>query len=780
MIQTEAAYDTAARFDFDQFSAPLLGRLKIADVGSGRPAHDLIAPEPGAGYLAGPISPSGRSMAVQRLKGGDWDTGVVDLATGQARWLKVPAETAVWGRSLQWRSETRLIALALAPGQMPLRLRTIRQTTGQLTALWRAAALGGATTREIGSGRDLRVWPKPVQVRLAEIDVTTGVVHDLARGAFIDFELSPDGRYAAVLANTEPEQPGPDDLVRVGTPGRRRVLQLVDLVTGAVSAPLPDRDLLSHLLAWSPRGDRLLVFGRKAGAAWSEGDFLTVDAPSGAVATPALGRASAQVDVPNAGGVSVARGAWMGDAPVVYGHLAGAASERADWIRLGHTRAVNLTASLPTVPAHLASANEHHLDLVADGALFRIDASGHAARLLKSPGLKEVASPKFGDGDRLDINAPPGAGGFWVQDGAVARHVLAAQVDPPLALGPGQQLIASSDVALGLKARDAQGVTEVSIRTSTGLWTVAAVNSRLAEVDPTPVLPIRHNSPGGRAVTSWLYLPPPLSTVGRKPPLIVLPYPGAAYDTPPGRYAPDALVFTPNARLLAAHGFAVLAPSLPADHAPGEPAEGLADQVLAEVDAVLAQGLADRDRLALWGHSYGGYGALVIGAETNRFKAIIAQAAKTDLAAGWGVISPFFRANPDEGPMLNGDIGWTESGQGGLGVPPWRDPDRYRRNSPFFLADRIQTPVLLIQGDQDFVALSQAEAMFAALYRQGRDARLMTLFGEGHVIGSPANVRAIYETALPWLDRALNGPAGLDGAPSSAPRASAAPISPSP
>ncbi|WP_163368184.1 hypothetical protein, partial [Enterobacter hormaechei] len=76
---------------------------------------------------------------------------------------------------------------------------------------------------------------------------------------------SPDGRYAAVLANAEAEQPAATEAVRVSTPGRRRVLTLVDLATGAVTTPLPDRDLLSHLLAWSPAGDRLLVFGRRVG-----------------------------------------------------------------------------------------------------------------------------------------------------------------------------------------------------------------------------------------------------------------------------------------------------------------------------------------------------------------------------------------------------------------------------------------------------------------------------------------------------------------------------------
>lgn len=776
VLQTEAAYDTAARFDFNQFSAPYLGRVKIADLHPARPARDLLPPAPGTAYVAGPLSPSGRAMVVQRMKDGVWDTGVVDLDTGEARWFPLPAETAVWGRSFQWRSETRLVALVLPPGTLPWGLRPITQTTERLPALWRDAAAGVTPTASVvGSGRDLSLWPAPRAMRLVEIDLASGRVRELARGGFIDFELSPDGRFAAALGEAEPLQPAADDTVRVATPGRRRALTLVDLTTGAATAPLPDRDLLTHLLAWSPGGDRLLVFGRRPGADWSDGDLLQVDAGSGEVTTPARGRVVPEVAYLGAG-LGIVRAGWLGDRPIVFARRAG--DPRADWFRLSPSGPVNLTASLKDAPPRLAAVDRDHALAVAGGSAYSLDAAGRARTLAAAPGLRPIFALRFGEGDRFDINGLAQAEWAWAAGGDGLRRLTATRAESPLPLPPNETVVAAGDRGpIVTSWRDETGVQTLGVRDRGARDVIATLNAALADVDVTPVRAIRHPGPDGRIVTSWLYLPPH-PAAGRRPPLIVLPYPGSVSVRPPARYAPDALVFTPNARLLAAHGYAVLAPSLPRDQVHGDPAAGLADQILVAVDAVLAEGLADPDRLALWGHSFGGYGALVTAAQTVRFRAIVAQAAKAELASGWGALPPAFRVSPEDGPMINTTTGWAETGQGDLGAPPWRDPERYRRNSPLFLADRIRTPLFLIHGDQDFVSLANAEALFAALYRQGRDARFMTLFGESHTIGSPANVREIYAEVLPWLDRALDVTAPDASAPPDRP--SPAPRSPGP
>jgi dipeptidyl aminopeptidase/acylaminoacyl peptidase len=773
IVQTEAAYDTAARFDFDEFGAPLLGRIKIASLNPVTPARDLLPPAPGAGDLAGPLSPSGRAMVVQRLAGGVWDTGVVQLDTGAVRWLGVPTETAGWGRSLAWRDDRHLIALVLPPGLLPARLRTLWQTTDQLTALWRQAAAGAAPTAHlVGSGADLGLWPAAPAMRLVEIDVANGQVHDLAQAGFVDLELSADRRFAALLSDEEAEQPDETDVVRVGTPGRRRSLTLVDLVTGAVTRPLPGRDLATDLLAWSPSTDRILVFARRLGARWEDGEILAVDASSGAVQAPGAGHVVADVAYVGAG-VPTVRAAWLDETPLVFARPVAAPSARADWFALTASGPENLTAALPAANPRLAAIDSHAALMLAGDQIYRLAPDGPARSLARSAGLRVLETPAFDQGDRFGVNDPPQRSWTWLADAAGAWRTGRGAPAPRLALAPDETALAAGPGVLAVLRHDARGVSTLVAATPAGRTAVATINAALAQVDPLQARPIRHLDPQGRPVTSWLFLPP-AAAPGHPPPLVVLPYPGALYPKPPGRYAPDALVFTPNARLLTAHGYAVLAPSLPRDAAPGEPAQGLAAQILTAVDAVLAQGLADPKRLAIWGHSFGGYGALITAAQTGRFQAVVAQAAKTDLAAGWGAEAPAYRVRPEDGPMLNAAAGWTETGQGGLGTTPWRDPDRYRRNSPLFLADQIHAPVFLIQGDLDFVTLANGEAMFAALYRQNREARFMTLFGEGHVVGSPANVRAVYGAVLPWLDQKLGF------TPSSSAPTSDGPSAPSP
>jgi dipeptidyl aminopeptidase/acylaminoacyl peptidase len=210
---------------------------------------------------------------------------------------------------------------------------------------------------------------------------------------------------------------------------------------------------------------------------------------------------------------------------------------------------------------------------------------------------------------------------------------------------------------------------------------------------------------------------------------------------------------------LAGQGYAVLDPGLP--RAPGshDPSEGFTERLLADVDRLAMLGYVDPKRVALWGHSFGAYGALVTASRTHRFAAIIAANGPSDLISARGVFPPNFRTNPEDGFILRALSGWAESGQGDLAATPWQDPELYVRNSPIFFADRIDTPVLLFAGDLDIVGVGQQEEMFSALWRENKDAELVTFFGEGHVLASPSNIRAMYAKAFEFLDPLIGPPA---------------------
>jgi dipeptidyl aminopeptidase/acylaminoacyl peptidase len=81
--------------------------------------------------------------------------------------------------------------------------------------------------------------------------------------------------------------------------------------------------------------------------------------------------------------------------------------------------------------------------------------------------------------------------------------------------------------------------------------------------------------------------------------------------------------------------------------------------------------------------------------------------------------------------------------------------NRYIRNSPITYADRVTTPLLIVQGDMDYVPLQQGEEFFTALYRQNKPASFVRYWGEGHIIESPANVADMWAKICAWLARYL-------------------------
>lgn len=67
----------------------------------------------------------------------------------------------------------------------------------------------------------------------------------------------------------------------------------------------------------------------------------------------------------------------------------------------------------------------------------------------------------------------------------------------------------------------------------------------------------------------------------------------------------------------------------------------------------------------------------------------------------------------------------------------------------------MQTPLLIIQGDMDYVPLAQGEQFFSALYRQGKRARFVRYWGEGHILQSPANIQDMWQRIYGWFDEFL-------------------------
>jgi hypothetical protein len=207
-----------------------------------------------------------------------------------------------------------------------------------------------------------------------------------------------------------------------------------------------------------------------------------------------------------------------------------------------------------------------------------------------------------------------------------------------------------------------------------------------------------------------------------------------------------------NVLLLAHHGYVVLKPSIPLDPPgiPSDPLSRLSDGVDPAVDHLIAMGVADSGRLSLIGASYGGYTVYGLLTVSQRYKAAVVINGISDIVSDYGAFDTRHRySEPNSAAMRPFD---EERAQMRMGVPPWIDPQRYVRNSPVFYADKVNTPLMIVQGSSDFLG-AQNEEFFTALYRLGRRAEIVTYIGETHAIESPANIVDFWRRIFDWLDR---------------------------
>jgi dipeptidyl aminopeptidase/acylaminoacyl peptidase len=176
--------------------------------------------------------------------------------------------------------------------------------------------------------------------------------------------------------------------------------------------------------------------------------------------------------------------------------------------------------------------------------------------------------------------------------------------------------------------------------------------------------------------------------------------------------------------------------------------------VLPAVDRVVELGIADPDRVGVMGQSFGGYSTFSLVTSTHRFRAAVALAGMSDYLSWYGTFRSWDRFT-EHGYRTLANPKMGEAGQSRLGGSPWADLFRYLKNSPIAYLDHVETPLLILEGDQDFEGIEQSEEMFTGLYRLGKRARFVRYWGEGHTIESPANIRDAWRRIYEWFDTYL-------------------------
>jgi dipeptidyl aminopeptidase/acylaminoacyl peptidase len=176
--------------------------------------------------------------------------------------------------------------------------------------------------------------------------------------------------------------------------------------------------------------------------------------------------------------------------------------------------------------------------------------------------------------------------------------------------------------------------------------------------------------------------------------------------------------------------------------------------ILAGVDALIADGRADPERLGVTGGSYGGYMVNWIIAHDPRFRAAMTCRSVSDMTM----------------LFLTGDISGGDWAKLEFDATPWSDPAYYREISPITYADRIRTPLLIQHSENDIrTTIGQAEALFTLLRSHRRPVRLMRVPEETHELtrsGTPFRRVENLRIVVDWFGHFLaDGKRGLPPLP---------------
>lgn len=177
-----------------------------------------------------------------------------------------------------------------------------------------------------------------------------------------------------------------------------------------------------------------------------------------------------------------------------------------------------------------------------------------------------------------------------------------------------------------------------------------------------------------------------------------------------------------NYAYYASRGYVIFNPDI--SYRIGYPGESAFNAVMSGTTYIIDKGFVDKERIALQGHSWGGYQIAYILTRTNLFRCAESGAPVVNMFSAYGGIrweSGLSRA------------GQYERTQSRIGGSIWEYPLRYIENSPIFAADKITTPVLIMHNDKDgAVPWYQGIEFFIAMRRLGKPAWLLNYNDEPH------------------------------------------------
>ncbi|MDP9198766.1 MAG: S9 family peptidase [Pseudomonadota bacterium] len=257
-------------------------------------------------------------------------------------------------------------------------------------------------------------------------------------------------------------------------------------------------------------------------------------------------------------------------------------------------------------------------------------------------------------------------------------------------------------------------------------------------------------SPDGRRVQSWLIRPPGYDPA-KKYPLVL-----EIHGGPFANYGPR---FAAELQLYAAAGYVVLYSNPRGSTSYGEEFGNLIhhaypgrdyDDLMSAVDAAIAKGGVDENRLFVTGGSGGGVLTAWIVGTTDRFRAAAVQKPVINWASF----------------VLTADLPnvfykyW-------FATPPWEDYEAYWQRSPLSRVGNVKTPTMVVTGEQDHrTPMAESEQYYQALRIRGIDTLLVRVPGAPHALDQrPSQLNARIAYILAWFAKhdPAAPPAATDG-----------------
>ncbi|MDP4246071.1 MAG: prolyl oligopeptidase family serine peptidase [Bacteroidota bacterium] len=200
-----------------------------------------------------------------------------------------------------------------------------------------------------------------------------------------------------------------------------------------------------------------------------------------------------------------------------------------------------------------------------------------------------------------------------------------------------------------------------------------------------------------------------------------------------------------NVPWFVSHGYLVFVPDI--HFALGSPGESVVQTIMGAVNLLKTLPFVDGRHMGIQGHSYGGSETNYLITHTHVFAAAISSSGVSDMVSSMVSVDYSVTSTPD----------YAQFGQDRMGSTLWERPDRYIKNSPVFYADKVTTPLMLVDNKRDGnVPFPQGLEFFTALRRLGKRVWMLQYDKGGHGVDGKERIDYLLRSTQ-FFDHYLKG-----------------------